>query len=613
MSTDIVTVPKADISVPWRTQYVSASLNEKMMSVPRGVLRGFLISPTANNDEISLDVDPVHGDSILNGVGIDASFGYAITYRTTSAVTLDLSGLAAARYYIYFVNDYAFGANDTARIVAYTEAEFEAGQPETDGGLFICAAITSGNVNPFDPSDLLVAGVSTTTYKAFLQETMSLNDASDGPRFDLACEFRANDWDAGYRLTQDANHALYVDNTDFVSGSMSMALAAIGAGTSYIYFSGVEPLWNDSAFSSNVTTRVIVQFWYKTDGSFTTGGYDCRSNIEFYDTSGSIAYYAHQISALGDAPTYADGANIPDAVQLTWTMLRYEVTLPILGVGSQITGFRAFFELGVQAGTLLIGGCKVFTERQPGQFIGDMDRVKSGCLCLADLLSLKIHYPNTAVEPYSIEHDSSSLVFSREISTPNFLFGTYGNPTTLEIAGDNTSSSYFYLNNVPQIRHSGNSGVLEIRTSAGANSMVLDVHRLKQTDNFTYSSGSAGAVTGDTPTANVQYAGMQVKAWGQLRSDGAGSYTLVKGFNVSNIGNSAGDWQITFATNMADSSYTVLCSAAFLSGYGAGNLIYTVEALSVSGFQISVEDSGGAALSIATASTCVMFAVYAEE
>ena len=147
-----------------------------------------------------------------------------------------------------------------------------------------------------------------------------------------------------------------------------------------------------------------------------------------------------------------------------------------------------------------------------------------------------------------------------------------------------------------------------MRDLGGGDTGVLDVNRIQQGDTFTYSTGPSGAVVGDTPAANNLYAGSQIKAWGEISSDGAGNYTCDKGFNIADVGNSIGEFLITLATPMADADYAVVATVD-----GAGAYMVTTTTVGVNSFRLRIADGTGTFLSVATNALRVRFIVVGEQ
>lgn len=608
--TSISAVTSANLTMSFRSQYVTASLNEKAKAMPRGVVRGFNIVPGANPDEVDLLVDDIQSDSVMNAVGILNNKIHAITYRVDTTVTLDLSGLTdtgGVLYYIAFVPNYTIGATTDGSWRAYTETEFENGDIETDGGVFLFS-IYLPDVDAIPLlTDIMVSGQSSTTFKSFMREDQHdfVRDGGGKSRV-LALNWVPMPIDAA--VTDGFVNGTW-DESDHIIGRGSIALATGGGSLTDRIEENYIPLWTDTTDAKR--QKLVVQYWYKTDGTY-AGAYGV--DVDFRDDEGAVIANASGENSASRARTY----RVPPAVDSGgWKLLRYEITVPnpsdhggSKSVTANLTSIGS-----VTTGTFKMGGLQVWVESEkssePGYHSYSGEGV--GIQLLSRLTLQDRPYSKTTAGLYwNLVASSDDLDWE-----PRPITGTaareirwgstsYGGNQRYRFAGDDTSGSYVWFQDLNELRHSG-TGNLLLRGSGGSDDAGFDAHHIQQTDDFTYSSGSSGSVTGDTPTVRTLYAGSQAKAWGVVDSDGAGAYGVDKGLNISDITNNAFAFRVTLKTAMADANYSVACIAE-----GTVPRYATVASRTTTTFDIHVFDLSGSLLDVANVAIRVMFVVMGE-
>lgn len=156
-TTSVLNIPESDVTLAWRSPYVSEALNRKAQSQGRGVIRGFRPTVGVGARELRFLVG-AEGDSVVNGGGLGASFDHLLTYRAKTDIAITLPNDAGALYFIYFVAGYSSGATTTPRLIAYTEADFTAGVPQADGGVLLCAATVPAGATPCVARDIHFSG-----------------------------------------------------------------------------------------------------------------------------------------------------------------------------------------------------------------------------------------------------------------------------------------------------------------------------------------------------------------------------------------------------------------------------------------------------------------------
>jgi hypothetical protein len=131
------------VSVQFREQYVSQGLNAKQVAFARGIVRGGYFVPSTNvaGDRVLIKIDPITGDTVINAYGLSTLTGndpYAVTYRSDVDVEITITANAGRPlHFIYFEGGYSPLTTTNAKIVDYTEAEFEAGTADANGGVLI--------------------------------------------------------------------------------------------------------------------------------------------------------------------------------------------------------------------------------------------------------------------------------------------------------------------------------------------------------------------------------------------------------------------------------------------------------------------------------------------
>jgi hypothetical protein len=155
------------VTVQFREQYVSQALNAKMQAIPRGIVRGAILKPTATNNEFTIAVDPLTGDTVINAVGVaglasGTNDDYVVTYRTTSNLTFSATVAPATTgtlNFIYFLGGYTPLTTTNAQIVSYTQTEFENGDPDAAGGVLL-GVVVANTAAPLATDRILYSGMS---------------------------------------------------------------------------------------------------------------------------------------------------------------------------------------------------------------------------------------------------------------------------------------------------------------------------------------------------------------------------------------------------------------------------------------------------------------------
>jgi len=332
--------------------------------------------------------------------------------------------------------------------------------------------------------------------------------------------------------------------------------------------------------------------------------------VDFYDEVGVSAGSASAENSAGRAPTYR---TIPNGASGGWKLLRYEVTVPDQAdVGSPVySAFLSPTALAITVGALRLGPVQVWVESEftsQGGF-NEFSGEKIADYLVATTMLMGPSVPGLPASPnsqywkmYASGGDIEWIPRPNAGTSPRVMrigATSYGGPQSLELGGDDSTSSYLFLNNYRQIRHAG-TGALAIRGSGGADDRILDVRQLLQ-------SGASDPISPTVPAKNTQYAINQIKAWGYVSSDGVGGVTLEKGFGCT-VDLSTSNFRITLDNAMSDTNYIVMTTPRTDS-----DTTVTPTISSTTQFLMRVETaSSGALRSVAVNAEDVMFVVIGE-
>jgi hypothetical protein len=124
MATDLATPSNTTAKVRWHEQYVSEGINKKLNGIiPAGVVRGGKLGTSIVNLSVTIEADPVTGDSIYSY--IDAT-GHQVTFRQVGDITLDLSGVVSTIIFIGLEVTYVISVDTVVKWRAFSQAEIDA-------------------------------------------------------------------------------------------------------------------------------------------------------------------------------------------------------------------------------------------------------------------------------------------------------------------------------------------------------------------------------------------------------------------------------------------------------------------------------------------------------
>ena len=444
MVTELITVPSGQVSANWRTPYTTAAINEQMRLLPKGIVRGFYPVPTSvTNDSITLITDNVIADSLMQAV----SSSYALTYRTSTNVVLNLttptSGpTVAARVYVYVVPSYSVGNDTTVKWKQYTEAEFEAGTPVSDGGLFVCAVELGASPAQLNHYDILLSGVSQNNQTVFVQDRAKFHKNGSGEDHEVVVfSEHFNNMCHSTVIHPDltaATHTASITTSEFDTGGFSLGVTSSGAGsTSFLL--GQYPITQFLNNASTIPPRVRVSFTFKTDGGYATTANTDGVVLTFWgETTGNETTI--QMKAAGEAPGFV---TIPVAGSTGWKTMAYDVTVPT--VGTLVKAFTAALNMNHTVGTIYVDRITIALILEDGK--GEYDKTSYN-------MPIQSNTPISATQmifppgPQSSLGDFAfyrgnldlTLLYNQASANADFQLGTNNYPVNLKVEGDGTNT-----------------------------------------------------------------------------------------------------------------------------------------------------------------------------
>jgi len=330
------------VTVQFREQYVSQALNAKMQAIPRGIVRGAILRPTATNNEFTIAVDPLTGDTVINAVGVaglasGTGDDYSVTFRTTSNLSYTATGPTGTLNFIYFLPGYTATNTTNAQIISYTEMEFENGVPDAAGGVLL--GVVVANTSGVLTSDRIIySGMSnavTGANKRIPFRRHNCENFAGGQGYRPIRERVASRMDFGYKAGTRVPFSLQVGASaapDFQSGSTVFAYS--GAISSPI---GTGALSYAPAGSDLINTTVLLY----GDAFDVPQGIAYPKKLRFeiiYRTvgvfTGSVAPLVYYVGSTGGSPSvlppssYAP-SSLSIAANTDWSLYVFEYDLQV--------------------------------------------------------------------------------------------------------------------------------------------------------------------------------------------------------------------------------------------------------------------------------------------
>jgi len=361
------------VTVQFREQYVSQALNAKMQAVPRGIVRGAILKPTATNNEFTIAVDPLTGDTVINAVGVaglasGTGDDYVITFRSTANLSYAATGPTGTLNFIYFLPGYTATATTNAQIVSYTETEFENGVPDAAGGVLL--GVVVANTSGVLTSDRIIYsgmsnGVTGATKRVPFRRHNCENFAG-GQGYRPIRERVASRMDFGYKAGTRVPFSLQVgasDAPDFQSGSTIFAYS--GAISSPI---GTGALRYAPAGSDLINTSVLLYGDAFDVPQGTTYPKKLRFEIIYRTVgvfTGSVVPLVYYVGSTGGSPSvlppssYAP-SSLSIAANTDWSLYVLEYDLQ---VGVSLSSVMPQIAMGVTGGEVQLASVAcIFSE-----------------------------------------------------------------------------------------------------------------------------------------------------------------------------------------------------------------------------------------------------------
>jgi hypothetical protein len=391
-----VLVQNLSVSVQFREQYVSQALNAKMQAIPRGIVRGAILKPTATNNEFTIAVDPLTGDTVINAVGVaglasGTGDDYVITYRTTSNLNYPAVGITGTLNFIYFLPGYTATATTNAKIVSYPQADFEGGIPDLAGGVLL-GVVVANTAAPLATNRIIYSGTSNGIAGATKRIPFRRHNCENfigGQGFRPVRERVASRMDFSHKTAMRPNYTLMngaSDLPDFQS-----------AGTIFSYVTGDTPVGNgflrykpDGADASSPTTvtlfgdafdvvsstsyprKVRVETVYRTDGPYSQ--VTTNPMLTYTLASGTTNNVAYGNFAPANSPAFL-------LASTDWALSVIEYDIPENVGGSNIVSLRPKFEAELTNGTIEIASITCIASEGVG-VASELDYGDSGGLAL---------------------------------------------------------------------------------------------------------------------------------------------------------------------------------------------------------------------------------------
>lgn len=618
------------VSVQFREQYVSQGLNAKQVAFARGIVRGGYFVPSTNvaGDRVLIKIDPITGDTVINAYGLSTLTGsdpYAVTYRTDANVEITIAANGSRPlHFIYFEGGYAPLTNTNAKIVDYTEAEFEAGTADANGGVLIGVVRANAAAGSLIASEnVMTAGMSNTLRKPFKRHFVT--DFAGAHGYQPVRERVLSQMNFGYSTGLLINYTQTTAFTDALSkleftavdtpiGNGALRFAPVGAD---LAASRAPTFYGDRFLIPSSTTlprKIRMEIVYRTSDPFVAqaNAYAYLAMTKVDDVLSSIVN-----------PMIAPNIDFPALKSTNWALYVTEFDIPQDGGGS-VTFASAFptIYLYLSSGWIEIASvtCIGFEESGIPSEVYRADGLAAAPVSYGNLataphqnreqtqlntVGLRVTHPFSTASGWTLrgaasQKDSGSntnafyIAPNQDAATSHLYIGA-ASVTDLKtpVAEDRFSNVTIYgdaqgtaaayavrLTNTP-LR------VDEIRPNAGygANAKRIDLRDADGNNNdlpppFISSAGTAGA-TGiliyNSGTSN----------WG---IDGVvGNYINIGSISTGAVNNP----QVVFAANFANTYY--IPTAVYRSaGAGSRDYFVHVASTSIGGVNFLVRENGTA-------------------
>ena len=465
----IVIASSLPVSVEFRAQYVSQSLNTKMLANARGIVRGGYVVPSVVADQVLITPDPLTGDTVINGYGLKSLTGndpYAVTYSTDASVIVPIAANGVL-HFIYFEGGYTPLTTTNARIVDYTEAEFEAGTPDANGGVLLAVVQANGSAGSvIAKNKILTAGMSNGADVPFKRNLCS--DFTGGQGFAPVRERVASRMDFGFGAAKRVpyTHAAFAGastleydpiDTPVGNGAVHYAPAAADYATTVSFYGDSF----DYQISDTLPRKARIEFIYKTSSGYVLNTSSSVMNLK-------VIYHDGSISTLSN-PLIAPTTQLPTAVSTDWSLFVTEFDLPATNSGGtlNVVSFYPQVSLRLSGGEIWIASVScivseqvlVSSELDTGS--GTLTAVPASYGLLAGAKDFSLaSQPSIETNGVSVRQAISTNSWTIRNSASQKLASSFTQPT-LYLAPDlNSANSHLYI---------GATSVVDLDTATAEN------------------------------------------------------------------------------------------------------------------------------------------------
>lgn len=385
MPTTLASPSNTQVKVRYNEPFTSAALNQKSVGpIPSGVVRGGLLITAGAGFNVTINPDPVTGDSVYTyTTALGGASVFQLNYRENGARTLDLSAEAGNTVYIALFVDYSIGSTTSVEWRAYTEAELFGGAPVAEAGsVVIVGRVVVPGGGPIAASAVTPEG-----------KTVAFFDGSKGVR-QWKNIVKNGDFAAGvttgggagskapyWSTVQTGLPTLYeVTTTNPRSGLYSYEFMETGTGTATLYQAATqsgEAITPDAIVAVRAGQLIQASFYLAglTVPAYTNGVGGCILQMTFVDETGAT---------IGTETVESDVAT--EVGTFAYTRLSKMVEAP--GDGFFYWNILFSFDLGGGPGSFYVDDVAIYVEPVGGTVEEASEPVISEALVLANGIGL---------------------------------------------------------------------------------------------------------------------------------------------------------------------------------------------------------------------------------
>jgi hypothetical protein len=461
------------VSVEYREPYVSQALNEKNSAIPRGIIRGGYLKPSGNPDEVLIAVDPMTSETVINAAGVPSIAGgytnvYPVTYRTDADVPLSIP-VDGVLHFICLIGGYTPLSTTSAEIRDYTEAEFEAGTMDSDGGVLLGVVQANAVAGVIPANQVMLSGMSNGTLRPFRAATADAFVSSQGGAI-VRRERVAVQMDFGslsakrvaYQVApsyfSDPGTVFDQESTITPTGNGSVRFAPVGAD-----LAKTVVMYGDASIipiSTTLPRKVRFEMIYRTSAGYVP-------NASCYISVGAITAGG---TALLSSPLIAPTIPFPQAASTDWSLFVTEIDVPQTSGGNNVLSFIPICNVRLDAGEIEISSISAIL---PGETGNPSELVGAD----GTLTPVPSSYGSVAGSPdFSLASSPSVSVGALALRRPGDSTGWIVRSTPSQDMGAGVGQSIYF---VPENAVSASDGVF-----FGA-SQVVDAENVTPVDRYT--------------------------------------------------------------------------------------------------------------------------------